>query len=91
MALYPASPVLVPRLLPISHSWPGGPSPRVPSSNEGVYLADLRSTQAVSHMKGLLGAIWGQARLHERGLGCTSIAVTHETCYIPWELSLIHI
>jgi len=84
-----ASPDLVPRLLPTSHGWPRGPSPRAPSSYRGVSLVDPRSTQAAPHTTGRLGAVWGRAQLHERDPGYTSVAMTHGTHCVSSEAQVV--
>jgi len=85
--IYLTSPALIPRLLPTSHGWPRGPSPKAPSSYEGVSLADPGSAQAVPHTTGFPGVVL--ARLHKRDLGCTSVAVTHGINCVPLEVQAI--
>jgi len=84
-----ASPDLVPRLLPTSHGWPRGPSPRASSSYRRVSLIDPGSTQAAPHTTGLLGAVWGWVQLHERDPGYTFVAVTHRTHCVPSEAQVV--
>ena len=84
--IYLAYPILVPRLLPTSRDWPRGPSLRAPFSYKVVSLIVLGSARAVRHTIGLLEALWGQVRFHERDLRCISIAVTHGTRCVPLEV-----
>jgi len=54
-----------------------------------VFLLPIQNLHRLPHVTGLPGAVWGRARLNERDLGCTSIAVTHGICCVPLEVQVI--